>query len=138
MRFRLTFVLQSLKNSNLSRKIDSEIIKIPSDKVLSPGIIEQDEVKKSNVVEEDPNLFTDIENKNDFELIKYRSFIMLMIELGLESSDIYTNIDKNSVFDDYLEGPQESQYHKFVTKFKRKYRGFYLRECRYLQGKMEF
>ena len=91
----------------------------PSDKVFSK--IDIDEIKKKsiNLIEEYDNIFTPFEqSNNEVEVPNYKSFIMLMNELGLDKIDYISRPNKTGIIDDYIEGTsEEAKYKEFVKKF---------------------
>lgn len=97
-----------------------------SEKVLTNYIEFEDSKKKSqNLIEDYNNLFgpfEDLENKFSFEanVTKYRSFMLMIDEYGLDSS-IFYNKNQN-IEEDFIDiSEKDGKYTDIINSFRSKY-----------------
>ena len=82
----------------------------------------------------------DPEAKKEVDIPKYKSFIMLLIELGIENISFVNNVKNNSsLIDDYINGEKdEAIYKDFLDKFKGIILYLNKDECNKFNGKWNY
>ena len=104
-------------------------LKVKASEKMLTNITDFEDAKKksSNIIEEYNNLFgpfDEIENKYTFnvKVPRYRSFLKLFDELGLDNNCFYIDKSENLVEDHLDNSKDEKKYNEMVTKFKGKER----------------